>query len=106
MALKDHKCKLTIIKKWEEELNCKLEYDISGIDVVCSWCKSIKKDGLKSHLHTNQHKKAEWLEKQSKMGVEVYSQAVIETSTVGCPVSKLQGKDKASLEVKFNIAYY
>ena len=35
MASKDHKCKLTTVKKWEEELNCKLEYGISGIDVVC-----------------------------------------------------------------------
>ena len=106
MASKDHKCKLTTVKKWEEELNCKLEYGISGIDVVCLWCKSIKKDGLKSHLHANQHKKAEWLEKWSKMGAEVYSQAVIETSPIGRAVWKLQGKDKASLEGKFNIAYY
>ena len=40
------------------------------------------------------------------MGAEVYSQAVIETSPIGRVVRKLQGKDKASLEVKFNIAYY
>ena len=40
------------------------------------------------------------------MGTEVYSQAVIETSPIGRVVRKLQGKDKASLEVKFNIAYY
>ena len=40
------------------------------------------------------------------MGAEVYSQAVIETSPIGRAVRKLQGKDKASLEVKFNIAYY
>ena len=68
MAPKDHKSKLTTIKKWEKELNCKLEYDVSGIDVawekhidkikgfntnwICPGAKSIKKDGLKSHLHT------------------------------------------------------
>ena len=40
------------------------------------------------------------------MGAEVYSQAVIETSHIGRAIRKLQGKDKASLEVKFNIAYY
>ena len=28
--------------------------------------KSIKKDGLKSHLHTNQHKEAEQLENEAK----------------------------------------
>ena len=40
------------------------------------------------------------------MGAEVYSQAVLETSPIGCAIRKLQGKDKASLEVKCNIAYY
>ena len=40
------------------------------------------------------------------MGAEVYSQAVIEASPIGRAVRKLQGKDKASLEEKFNIAYY
>ena len=34
MALKDHKCKLTTVKKWEKELNCNLEYDIIGADVA------------------------------------------------------------------------
>ena len=131
MASKDHKCKLTTVKKWEKELNCKLEYDVSGIDVVCLRCvicklwekridkikvfntnwihpgaKLIKKDGLKSYLHTNQHKEAERLEKRSKMGAEVYSQAVTETSPIGRVARKLQGKEKASLEVKFDIAYY
>ena len=40
------------------------------------------------------------------MGAEVYSQAVIETNPIGSAVQKLQRKDKASLEMKFNIAYY
>ena len=40
------------------------------------------------------------------MGAEVYSQAVIEAGPIGRAVRKLQGKDKASLEEKFNIAYY
>ena len=38
MASKDHKCKLTTVKKWEKELNCNLEYDIIGADVVYVWC--------------------------------------------------------------------
>ena len=40
------------------------------------------------------------------MGAEVYSQSVLETTPIGCSLRKLQEKDKASLEVKFNIAYY
>ena len=131
MVLKDHKGKLTTIKRWEKELNCKLEHDVSGIDLDCLQCvvcecwekridkikglninwilpraKSIKKDELKSHLHTNQHKETKRLQKRSKMGTEVYSQAVIETNPIGRTVQKLQGKDKASLEMKFNTAYY
>ena len=43
MALKDHKCKLTTVKKWEKELNYKLEYDVSGIDVVCLRCAVYKR---------------------------------------------------------------
>ena len=73
---------------------------------ICPGAKSIKKDGLKRHLQTNQHKEAERLEKRSKMGADVYSQSVLETTPIGCSLRKLQEKDKASLEVKFNIAYY
>ena len=40
------------------------------------------------------------------MGADVYSQSVLETTPIGCSLRKLQEKDKASLEVKFNIAYY
>ena len=40
------------------------------------------------------------------MSAEVYSQSVLETTPIGCSLRKLQEKDKASLEVKFNIAYY
>ena len=40
------------------------------------------------------------------MGAEVYLQSVLETTPIGRSLRKLQEKDKASLEVKFNIAYY
>ena len=40
------------------------------------------------------------------MGAEVYFQVVTEICPISPAVQKLQGKDKASLEVKFNIAYY
>ena len=65
--------------------------------------KSIKKDRLKRHLETNQHKEAQTLEKRNKMGSEVYSQSVLETTSVGRSLRKLQEKDKASLQIKFNI---
>ena len=93
---KDHKAKVSTVKKWESELKCKLEYDVNGADAICLRCvvckrwekriekvkgfntnwirpgaKSIKKDGLKSHLETNQHKEAVRLENRSNMGAEV-----------------------------------
>ena len=40
------------------------------------------------------------------MGAEVFSQSVLETHTIGRSLRQLQEKHKASLEVKFNIAYY
>ena len=40
------------------------------------------------------------------MGAEVYSQAMTETNPIGRAVQKLQEKDKASLEMIFNITYY
>ena len=40
------------------------------------------------------------------MGAEVYSQSVFETTPIGRSLRKLQENDKASLEVKFNIAHY
>ena len=128
---KDHKAKVSTVKKWESELKCKLEYDVNGADAICLRCvvckrwekriekvkgfntnwirpgaKSIKKDGLKSHLETNQHKEAVRLEQRSNMGAEVYNQTVLESSPIGRAVRRLQEKDKASLRVKFNMAYY
>ena len=79
---------------------------VLNINWIRPGAKSNKKDGLKSHLHTNQHKEAKRLEKRSKMGAEVYYQAVIETNPICRTVQKLQGKNKASLEIKFNITYY
>ena len=35
MVSNDHKGKLTTTKRWEKELNCKLEYGVSGIDLDC-----------------------------------------------------------------------
>ena len=56
---------------------------------------SIKKDGLKSHLHTNQHNEAKWLEKRSQLGADVYSQIVIETGLIGRAVTKASRKGQS-----------
>ena len=47
MALKDHKCKLTTVKKWEKELNCIEKVKGFNTNWIRPGAKSIKKDGLK-----------------------------------------------------------
>ena len=51
ISSKDHKCKLTTVKKkkkkkWGKELNCKSDYNLNGVDVVflqCMICKCWEK---------------------------------------------------------------
>ena len=40
---KDHHTILKTVPKWETELDCSLEYDISGHDVIRLHCKTWKK---------------------------------------------------------------
>ena len=90
-------------KRWGK----RIEY-IKGFNLT--WIRhgslSIKKDRLKSHTATKQHQEAVCIEERSVMGVEVYSQKVVENSPIGRSVRKMQDKDRESLHVKFNDAYY
>ena len=61
---------------------------------ICPGAKSLKKDELKSHLQTNQHKGTEQLEKQIAMHPEVYSQMIVEKSPIGHAGRKLERKTK------------
>ena len=86
---KDHRSKLTTVKKWETEFECKFEYDLVGGYVVklrCKTCKewekdicnikgynpvwinpdksSIKKDAVASHVRGKSHKETEQKEKR------------------------------------------
>ena len=90
-ASKDHHANLKTFWKWETELDCPLQYGISGNDVICLHCKtckkwekritsvkgfsqtwirpgtnSIKKDAVKSHIKIAMHKKAVNLQKKIK----------------------------------------
>ena len=107
-ASKDHHANLKTVQKWETELDCPLEYDISGNDVIrlrCKTCKkwgkriisvkrfsqtwvrpgtnSIKKDAVKSHIKSAMHKNAVNLQKRNQMGALRYFQTVVQYSQIG-----------------------
>ena len=130
-ASKDHHVNFKTVRKWETELDCPLEYDISGNDVICLHCKtckkwekriisvkrfsqtwvrpvtnSIKKDAVKSHIKSAMHKKAVNLQKRNQMGELPYFQTVVQNSQIGRGIRKICDKDRDSLRVKFNTAYY
>ena len=42
---KDHKCKISTVKKWEKELSCKLADDVDASEVVYLRCCVCKKWG-------------------------------------------------------------
>lgn len=119
------------VKKWEKELNCQLEYDVINGKVhqmICKDCKrwelrinkmakfslawirpgtkTVEKDSLVKHLSSEQHKTAKNLSRSSELGAEVYMERVIENTPIGRGLKKMHEKDKKSLEIKFNTAYY
>ena len=128
---KDNKASLKTVKKWEKEFNCLFEYELTGNDVTrlrCKTCKrwesrinkskgfqltwirpgtqSIKKDGVKVHCNSAQHKEASRLEERSRMGALPYLERVVKESPIGRGVRKMCDKDRESLRVKFNWAYH
>ncbi|XP_065679334.1 zinc finger protein 862-like [Hydra vulgaris] len=130
-ANKDHRRRLSTVKKWEKLLICELEYDLNGDKVIrlrCSLCKkfekrisqtklfsmtwikpgtiSIKKDSLAAHLSSAQHKEAMRIHQQTTLGSVSLFNHVIHNTPIGCGLRKMAVKDADSLRKKFNIAYY
>ena len=128
---KDNKASIKTVKKWEKEFNCSFDYDLTGNNVTRLRCKacsrwetrinkskgfqvtwirpgsqSIKKDGVKVHCNSGQHKEAIRLEERSKMGALPYMERVVKESPIGRGVRKMCDKDRDSLRVKFNWAYH
>ena len=131
MASKDHKATLKTVKKWEKEFDCSFEYELDRSNVTCLRCtvckrwekridkikgfslnwirpgtKSIKKDGVKTHCHSVQHKEAVRLDSRSKMGALPYMEHVVNVTPIGRGLKKMCSKDMTSLRIKFNTAYY
>ena len=130
-ATKDHHANLKTVWKWETELDCPLEYDISNNDVICLRCKtckklekrstsvegfsqtwirpgtdSIKKDVVKSHIKSAMHKEAVNLQKRNQMGALPYFQTTVQNSQTGWGIRKMCDKDRDSLCIKFHTVYY
>ena len=121
---------LKTVKKWEEILRCELGKEIEGNKVtkikckVCikheqniigmkgfskSWIKgttSVKKDSLEKHVEGDPHLHAVDLEKKKKLGADTYNHEVVSSSPIGRGLAKMAEKDKQTLTVRFNTAYY
>ena len=91
-----------VCKRWEKRiLNFK---NFNRNWIVGS--KDVKKDSLSKHIQTDQHKKAEELQKKSDMGAIPYLQSVVEETPIGKGLAKMAEKDRENMRVKFNSAYY
>ena len=100
--------KLTIVRKWEKELNVDLDYNMKDDKVICMRCKvckywetrtkskknfsetwlrpgtkCIEKNSLKKHLASAPHKKAIDLSQREKLGAEKYTIKVVEEMPIG-----------------------
>ena len=100
--------KLRTVKKWQEEINVGLEYDLRGDFVTaiqCKFCKKwksriksmngnndtwvreglkcVEKSRLKKHLESASHKKAADCEKRKNLGIEKYNEKVIDETPIG-----------------------
>ena len=123
--------KFIIVQKWEMELNFKLEYDIINGKVeklVCSTCKrwekrvsgssnfsvtwirpgliNVEKDSLVKHRNGEQRKRAANLQTKSKIGAEAYQPTVLNVAPIFRGILKIKEKDRYSIRIKFNSAYY
>ena len=92
-----------VCKRWEKRIN-----NVKGF--MFNWIRpgtqSIKKDGVKTHCNSMQHKEAVRLDERNKMGASAYAQEVVKSSPIGRGLKKMCEKDISSMCVKFNATYY
>ena len=68
--------------------------------------KSIKKDSVKTHCNSAQHKEALRLKNRSDMGAGAYADHVIQSTPIGRAMRRMAVKDRDSICKKFNVVYY
>ena len=120
------------VKTWEKELGCNLEFDVKAgkaTKLRCKDCKrwrdriqtlknfsdtwvtgtqSVEKDAVKKHVENcDAHKEAVRLRKRADMGVEEYTEEVLDNTPIGRGMKNMiSPDDKSSMAIKFNTAYY
>ena len=119
------------VRKWENEFSCEFDYDIINgkvFKLICKDCSrwesrikneknfslkwirsgstNVEKDSVKKHVATDQHKAAKKLSLQSSLGAIPYQEHVVNNTPIGRGFKKMHAKDRESLLIKFNTAYY
>ncbi|XP_028408661.1 zinc finger protein 862-like [Dendronephthya gigantea] len=130
---KDHKAALKTVQRWEKEFGCEFDYDMRDGFVVRIRCKlctkwesringmknfsttwihpgseSVKKHSVQGHTNSIAHMEAKRIEDKSKMGIEAYMNRVVDETPIGQNFKNMcmSVKDRESLRIKFNSAYY
>ena len=122
--------KLRTVKKQQEEFNLGLEYDLRGDFVTaiqCNFCKKwesrikgtngdnstrvregskcVEKKHTEKHLECASHKKAADCKKRKDLGIEKYTEKVIDETPIGKGLKWMGADDKKALVIKFNTTY-
>ena len=93
------KCKVCI--KHEQNINRMKGFSKSWINGTTS----AKKD-LEKHVKEDPHLHAVNLKEKQKLGADTCNQEVVSSSPIGRGLAKMAEKDKQTLTVRFNTAYY
>ena len=68
--------------------------------------ESMKKHAVQTHANSIPHLEAKRMEEKAKMGIDAYMDHVVESTPIGRCFKNMCVKDRESLRVKFNTAYY
>jgi hypothetical protein len=124
---KDNKAAIKTVQRWEKEFDCEFDYDVEAGFVVrictklesrinsmknfsTTWIhpgsESVKKHFVQGHANSAPHMQAKRMEDKNKLGIEVYMNRVVDKMPIGQNFKNMCMKDRESLRVKFNLAYY
>ena len=90
-------------KRWELRIKNEKNFSLKWIRPGSN---NVEKDSVKKHIASDQHKAAKKLSLQSALGASNYHEEVVRNTPIGRGLRKMHEKDKESLIIKFNTAYY
>ena len=128
---KDTKAAIKTVQRWEKQFGCEFDYDVEAGFVVWHRCKictkwysrinsmknfsptwihpgseSVKKHSVQGHANSTSHMQAKRMEDKNKFGIEAYMNRVVDETPIEQNFKNMCMKDRESLRVKFNSAYY